>query len=203
VDNESLHFNLHQPTSWTFAPIKVIRIPTRDAQPLYAAEFMKSHALTSIEPPIQLQTQVSFASYIKTIPKLDHYLLKHTSFPICARITMNEIQSFATQGVTVFEVSDGSMKNQSLSFGWVIGTEHGHKLAWGKDGTLAFQVMGRVMSYVMMSLWLMIDFNHYTLSLTTLVTSTPYAESVKLLLWVIPVDTSSARLQGTISQQPF
>jgi hypothetical protein len=45
---------------------------------------------------------------------------------------VHAIQSAAALGEILYEVSDGSSKRGSLSFGWVIGTETGQKLAWGK-----------------------------------------------------------------------
>jgi hypothetical protein len=44
---------------------------------------------------------------------------------------MQEIQRASSQGRQLYEVSDGSMGHDSLSFGWVIGTDEGRKLAWG------------------------------------------------------------------------
>jgi hypothetical protein len=43
---------------------------------------------------------------------------------------MRAIQQATDQGFTLYEVSDGSMSNESLSFGWVLGTNTGQRLAW-------------------------------------------------------------------------
>jgi hypothetical protein len=45
---------------------------------------------------------------------------------------MQEIQQASEQGQSLYEVSDRSMNQDSISFGWILGTEDGRKLAWGK-----------------------------------------------------------------------
>jgi hypothetical protein len=131
-------YRLHTATTWKPSddayPIQVQRIPNRDGSSTFSAT-IPSDLLTRTHPVGTIpciSAPMSFDQYLKSIPKLDYYLLKHTSFPKCARTTMQDIQRLSSQGAILYKVSDGSMKNQSLSFGWVLGTNCGQKLAWGK-----------------------------------------------------------------------
>lgn len=133
-----IHYQLCEPTTWRPSdadhPVQIQRIPNKDGSNSYAVDIPSDLLLLASTRPTSTPpfSPPTFYEYLKTIPKMDYYLLKHTTFPICARTTMQSIQLWSSQGITLFEVSDGSMTNQSLSFGWVLGNKKGDKLAWGK-----------------------------------------------------------------------
>jgi hypothetical protein len=134
--SSATHFQLHEatedwlPTDISY-PIQVYRVPNKDGTNCYFAE-IPSRFLdeTQLQPPPSPTPPDSFLSYLRQLPKLEYYILKNTRFPDCPRTTMRAIQQATDQGLTLYEVSDGSISNKSLSFGWVLGTNTGQRLAW-------------------------------------------------------------------------
>lgn len=132
---DPFHDALHQVTDWKptndATPVQIYRILTKDSTPVFFVNQAQNQPFTlsatqSVPPPL-----TTFEQYLRTLPKLDYYLLKHTSFSTCANGVMRKIHTLSAQNDIFYEVSDGSMNNKSLSFGWVLGTKRGQKLAWG------------------------------------------------------------------------
>lgn len=137
LPTDTSHFELSHATDWQphdfDNPVQIQRIPAKHGRSVYSTvNYTCPINQGEPSPTPESQTDQTFHQYLKTAPRLDYYLLKYTSFPICARTTMHEIQRLSQQRIILYEVSDGSMNNQSLSFGWVLGTRDGRKLAWGK-----------------------------------------------------------------------
>jgi hypothetical protein len=134
-----LYYVLQESSSWRptdeAEPIQINRIPKGDGSSLYAiATVYRQHTPTSpsaqYRPPTD-SLHPAFDLYLRSIPKLDYYLLKHTSFHNSPTHTIQAILRASERNETLYVVTDGSKNNQSMSFGWVLGTEHGQKLAWG------------------------------------------------------------------------
>jgi hypothetical protein len=135
--NDPIHFQLHQSTDWTPSdeafPVLAQRIPNSDGTSSYTveipAELLEHHPHHGANP--RSTSTNTFEQHLKSIEKMDYYLLKNSVFSTNPTSVMATIQHEIHQGKIIYVVSDGSMNHQSLSFGWVIGSESGRKLAWG------------------------------------------------------------------------
>jgi len=133
--NETPHHLLPlKATSWTptdtATPISVIPIQTLPSQPIYTTEHPNNtHA--KAQPIPRQSTNCEFQEYLRRLPDWEQQLLTNVEFEYGAHSTMAYLHECLEEDQQIYEVSDGSMAQNTTSFGWTIGTKNGQRLVRG------------------------------------------------------------------------
>ena len=97
-------------------------------EPAFAVEYV-SCAFTP-HPPRHLSLYTDFQDYLQRLPDWEQQLLQNINFHYGAFSTMFYIHEMIPPNQPIYAVSDGSMALNTTSFGWVLGTKAGQRLAW-------------------------------------------------------------------------
>jgi len=71
-----------------------------------------------------------FQDYLRRLPDWEQQLLQNIQFNYGALSTMYHIQELLHAKQQLYAVSDGSMAHNTTTFGWILGTTDGQRLAW-------------------------------------------------------------------------
>jgi hypothetical protein len=134
IPNTQSYYQPDHPTDWrpnvSSTPITLVRIPT-STTPV----FFVSHAATlefSTPLPLTVSPTIEFHDYVNQLPIWDRTLLQNIIFHFGgAYNTMSYLHDLPLAECSLYEVSDGSMANNTTTFGWMIGTRTGQRLIWG------------------------------------------------------------------------
>jgi hypothetical protein len=140
-DYDQQHYKPDHPTSWQpddhAVPIRITRVPHTNgaytyhrSQPISLSRCVRPH-------PQRMPTCAEFSIYRATLPTWEQNLLQDIELDPGVHSLMEYIHDIATTTNKRLLISFAGMSSHTTtSYGWIIGTNLGHKLAW-KKGTIS------------------------------------------------------------------
>lgn len=121
-----------QATTWTpddtSTPLSLIQT-VEPSGSVFTITDSNTHHTSKRPQPIPI-LQEDFDDYLQHLPDWERQLLSNTQFEFGAFSMMGYLHDMLPTDAPIYEVSDGSMAQKTTSFGWMIGTEPGQRLAW-------------------------------------------------------------------------
>jgi hypothetical protein len=122
------HSSEWQPTDES-TPITLSKLPASLPPGVF---FISQHTPFLPHPSRPLFSNADFQEYVTVSTTYDRVLLQNVSFHFGgAYNTIAYLHDLPPDKRILYEVSDGSMINDATTFGWILGTYDGQRLAWG------------------------------------------------------------------------
>lgn len=135
-------YRLRQTTTWLpddgATPVQFQRLDNHGSDetvfPAYRLLSCVQRGSPNLAPTRQEQFGLTFGDYVSLLPRWEQDLLQPVQFASDAHSFMHTLHArcSANGGTKVYllDVSDGSMANDTTTYGWIIGDTNGSRMAW-------------------------------------------------------------------------